>query len=193
MRLPQLRLLRQEAGVDLAGLGDPALHVQHQGQVAQRVVVPWLMAERAPVAGFGLGQFAALLVDVAQVVVRVGVLRGGAQRQPYQPDAVLAAIALVAQHAEEMQGIGVPRLPLQDLAIERLGRIQPAIAMRGDCLAQQSLHGGGQRSMRPTSGSSGRSTFQAAPLLRAVASGTTRFPSPAACGKTGSDDPRHSS
>ncbi len=169
VRTPELRRLRQQTGVGLESLILAPLHVEHQGQVAQRIMMLRLAGQRAAITGLGLGQLIALLVYVAEVVVRVGMPRHRTQCHADQPDAFLAAVALVAQHAEEVQRVRLSGLALQHLAVERLGHVQLIGPMRGDRFAQHDRDTLGERvRMTLVPASSGRSTLQVDPRHRSM-------------------------
>ncbi|WP_449423071.1 hypothetical protein [Rhodanobacter lindaniclasticus] len=46
----------------------------------------------------------------------------------------------MAQHAQEMLRVRLPRLPLQGVAVERFGHVQLACAMRRNGLLQRGSH-----------------------------------------------------
>ena len=130
----------KQLGMGLEGLLEALLRLQHQRQVAQRIVVLPIACQCLAIAGLGLGELAGFFVDVAEIVVRVGMQRGGPQGHPDQPDAFVAAPALMAQHAEKMQCIGLPGLHLQRPAVERLRCIQLPDPMHLDRLTQHGDH-----------------------------------------------------
>src|SRR6185437_10435863 len=100
------------------------LRLQHHGEVAQGVVMLRAAFQRLAVAGFRLAQAATFLVDVAEVVVRVRVLRRDLQRGADQLHALVAASALMAQHAQVMQRIGLRHAQVQHLAVQPLGGVE---------------------------------------------------------------------
>ena len=65
-----------------------------------------------------------LLENVAQVVVGVGVIGAKREGPPNQLQGSLSPALLVGEHAKEVEGIGVVRGNLENLAVEGLGLFQ---------------------------------------------------------------------
>ena len=120
-----------------AGLGEPFFRAVQGAQVVLQVGRIGGQRGGALVGRRGGSHVTARHVDVAQVVEKTGEARHQARGLLDQRDALFAVAALVPNHAQEMQCVGVLWRGGEDAAVERFRALELAALMHLDGQAQR--------------------------------------------------------
>src|SRR5262245_9383530 len=113
-------------GLLIAGysLLELSLRSENNPQVVMRVGIIWLKADGFPVASHGFVKSALLCEGITQAVMRLRKIGLETQGLANVPDCVLGSTQLIPCHPQQMEGIHLAWINLQDLTIDLLRTLE---------------------------------------------------------------------
>ena len=112
------------------------LILEGNAQVVVRLGEVGFEADGFLIMAYRLGQPASRLQSITQIAVEGGIPRLERDRPADVLDRYIVLAHLVGDHAQQMPGVGMIRIHLQDLAIDRFGLLQVAQLMVLHCQGQ---------------------------------------------------------
>ncbi len=126
--------------VDLHRIVQAAGFTQHHTQRPRRGGTAGPAAQRLAIGRFGGRGLAPHAFDVSQVAVKIRDRGLDFDRLADHPSGLRRAAPLRNEDPQQVQGIGVRRVTLQDLAIQGLGFVEAPSLIQGDRAADHLLH-----------------------------------------------------